>query len=70
MKYEKLDVIEVTIANPHHVRIIAANKTEKNAEAIVEMAVRRRGCETHFFKTCSTGKYRNGENSGTKNDGI
>jgi hypothetical protein len=43
------DVIAVTIKAPHTKRIIAERKTEKNAEAIVNMAVMRRGVEEEFF---------------------
>ena len=32
------DVVEVEIAAPHRVRLMAVNKTEQNAEAIVKMA--------------------------------
>jgi hypothetical protein len=56
-----LDVIEVEIAAPHRVRIIGVGKTEKNAEAIVQMAVMRRGVENHFFTTCHTGQYCDGD---------
>lgn len=31
-------------------RLIAERKTEMNAEAIVHMAVMRRGCDEEFFK--------------------
>lgn len=58
---ELLDVIEVEIAKPHRVRVIASNKTEANAEAIVNMAIMRRGVEAHFFTTCPTGKYQDGD---------
>lgn len=30
-------------------RIIAADKTEKNAEAVMKMAIMRRGVEEEFF---------------------
>lgn len=62
MKGEHLwDVIEVEIAAPHKVRLMATGKTEKNAQAIVDMAVTRRGCENHFFTTASAGKYKDGD---------
>ena len=56
-----LDVIEVQIKAPHTVRVIAEDKSEKNAEAIVEMAVMRRGVEHSFFTTAPTGTYRDGD---------
>jgi hypothetical protein len=57
----KMDVIEVEIAAPHRVRVIATGKSERNAEAIVDMAVMRRGVDHHFFKTAPAGKYRDGD---------
>ena len=50
------DVIEIEIAAPENVRVIAEGKTERNANAIEEMAVIRRGVETHFFKTVPAGQ--------------
>ncbi len=58
---ELLDVIEVQIRAPHTIRIMATSKDEKNAEAFIKMAVVRRGVESSFFTTCSTGKYRDGD---------
>lgn len=55
------DVIEVEIAKPHRVRVIARDKSELNAEAIVNMAVIRRGVEDHFFKAVPAGKYKDGD---------
>lgn len=56
-----LDVIEVEIKAPHHVRLIAEGKDEKNAEEIIYMAVARRGVEHHFFTTAPTRKFRDGD---------
>lgn len=55
------DVIEVEIKAPHTVVVIANNKTERNAEAIVGMAVARRGVEDSFFTTAPAGKYKDGD---------
>lgn len=44
------DVIAVRLDDKSE-RIIAERKTEANAEAIVEMAVIRRGCEVEYFTT-------------------
>lgn len=55
------DVVEVELREPHHVRIIASGKTEKNAEAIVNMAVMRRGVEHSFFTTVEAGSYSDGD---------
>jgi hypothetical protein len=45
------DVVEVEIRNPSNRRVIASGKTERNADAIVRMAVIRRGVQHHFFTT-------------------
>lgn len=37
-------------------RMLAENKTEDNAEAIVSMAVMRRGVDEEFFKVEPVGK--------------
>lgn len=48
------DVVAVNISTGKE-RIIERNKTERNAEAIVSMAVMRRGVEEEFFKTVPAG---------------
>jgi hypothetical protein len=55
------DVIEVEFKKPHKVRLIDTKKTEKNAEAIVSMAVMRRGVEDSFFTTAPAGKFKDGD---------
>jgi len=54
------DVLAVNIETSV-VRVIDRNKTERNAEAIVNMAVMRRGVDVEFFTTAPAGKYRGGE---------
>ena len=54
------DVLAVDIKTSV-VRIIAADKTEENAEAIVNMAAMRRGVEKEFFCTCLHGTYKDGD---------
>lgn len=54
------DVLAVSIET-NAVRLMAQNKDERNAEAIVEMAVIRRGVEEEFFTTAPTGKYKDGD---------
>lgn len=56
-----LDVIEVEIASPHHVRVVARCKDGREAEAVIKMAVFRRGVETHFFTTCPAGTHNDGD---------
>lgn len=55
------DVIEVGMEKPHAVRIIERGKTLKNADAIVKMAVARRGVGAHFFTSVKPGSYKDGE---------
>ena len=61
---EKLyDVIAVNLDNSR-VRLISEGKTEKNAEAIIEMAVIRRGVEEEFFTKVATKTYQEGDTYG------
>lgn len=43
------DVVAVTIKAPHAKRLLAERKTEANAEAIINMAVMRRGVDEEFY---------------------
>jgi hypothetical protein len=43
------------------VRLMAESLTEKNAEAVVSMAVMRRGVDEEFFGTAPHGKYKEGD---------
>ena len=45
------DVIEVSDSDPNDVRLIAEAKDERNAEAIIGMAVLRRGVQHSYFTT-------------------
>lgn len=57
MKSEPMfDVVEVEISEPHRERVLSSGKTEKNAEAIVAMAVARRGVETHIYTVRPAGQ--------------
>lgn len=58
---ERFDVIEIGLDKPYRVRVIAEDKSEQNAEAIVNMAVVRRGCDNQFFATVPAGRYRHGD---------
>lgn len=57
----RYDVIAVTIAEPRTVRLLAHDKDGRNAEAIIGMAVVRRGVRTEFYTTALHGKYRDGD---------
>ena len=54
------DVIEVRM-DTNVVRVLDQGKTEPNADAIVNMAVLRRGVEESFFATCPAGRYQDGD---------
>ena len=54
------DVIAVNMAT-RKVRMLAENKTERNTEAIVMMAVARLNCDEEFFTTTPAGKYKEGD---------
>lgn len=56
----KYDVIAVSLATKV-VRLIAEGETARNADAIMKMAVARRGVDTEFFVAVSAGSYRDGE---------
>jgi hypothetical protein len=43
------------------VRVIAQNKTLRNADAIVQMAVMRRGVEGCFYSEAPAGSYKDGD---------
>jgi hypothetical protein len=55
------DVIEVSIESRRIITFTANNKTKRNAEAILEMAVCRRGVEENFYVVVETGKYKIGD---------
>ncbi len=59
---EKLfDVIEVEFSAPNRVRIMGSNKTKKNADAVLSMAIARRGIKRHFFSIEPAGRYKDGD---------
>lgn len=60
-KPEKLfDVISVN-HKTSAIRIMATGKTLRNAEAIENMAIMRRGCEEEFFAVTDAGAYKEGD---------
>lgn len=54
------DTIAVSLAT-HKVRLLSENKTERNADAIVSMAVNRLGLDEEFFTTVPAGRYKDGD---------
>jgi hypothetical protein len=56
----KRDVVAVNMET-NKIEILARSKTERNAEAIVNMAIMRRGVETHFYSEVPVGKYKEGD---------
>ena len=57
---ELFDVVRVDLATKK-VALMAVNKSERNAEAIVDMAVIRRGVDDCFYTTVPNGKYHEGD---------
>lgn len=47
---QRYDVIEVSLTPPHPERLIQADLSADDAEAVVKMAVARRGVENSIFK--------------------
>lgn len=56
----KIDVIAVNMCT-NKVRLLAENKSERNAESIILMAVQRLGCDTEFFADAPAGAYKDGD---------
>ena len=54
------DVVAVNLES-NQVRLLAQQKTKRNAEAIVNMAVIRRGVNEEFFAEVAHGLYLEGE---------
>lgn len=54
------DVLAVNITTGI-ARLMAEGKTERNAEAIVKMAVMRRGVTVEFYVEAPAGKYKEGD---------
>lgn len=54
------DVVAVDMKT-EKVRLLAEKKAERNAEAIENMAIMRRGVDDEFFVTVKSGKYKDGD---------
>ena len=54
------DVVAVNLETKQ-VRIFDRNKSFRNAEAIVMMAVSRRGCDEEFYSETAPGLYQEGD---------
>lgn len=55
------DVLAVLIDDPRTVRLLAHDKRERDADAVIDMAVIRNGVEIEFFTMAPAGKYRDGD---------
>lgn len=55
------DVLEVQIREPNTVRLIERDKDEKNADAVIAMAVARRGVADQFYVAVPAGLYKDGD---------
>ncbi len=53
------DVVAVSLKT-NKVRILASEKTKPNAEAIVNMAIARRGLDEEFYAEVPANEYRDG----------
>lgn len=60
MSDKLFDVLAVNMET-NKVRLLAQGKTFRNAEAIVNMAVGRRGVEEEFYTETPAGKYKEGD---------
>lgn len=58
---DRKDVIAVRIRVPRTVRVLASGLDEANAEAVIKLAVLRRGVENEFYTTAPLGKYADGD---------
>lgn len=63
------DVIAVDLKT-HAVTIIGQGKSARTAEAIENMAIMRRGVEDSFYVTVHAGKYSDGDEWDTEDQGI
>lgn len=57
---ELRDVIAVD-ESTNKILWVERNKSERNAEAIITMAVMRQGCDDRFFTDAPCGKYNDGD---------
>lgn len=57
----RYDVIAVTLVEPRTVRVLAHDNDGRNAEAVIDMAVLRRGVEREFYTIALHGRYRDGD---------
>lgn len=55
-----VDVIAVNLETSK-IRMFGENKTMRNADAIIKMAVARRGCDEEFYTEAPAGKYKEGD---------
>lgn len=62
MSEQLYDVVAVSLVTTlHTVRLIDRGKTLRNAEAVRDMAVIRRGVDEEFFIEVRSGAYREGD---------
>jgi hypothetical protein len=54
------DVVAVDLVN-YKATVIATDRTSDNAQAVVKMAVLRRGCEENMFVAVPAGKWKTGD---------
>lgn len=54
------DVVAVNMAT-YKVRLLSEDKSEESAEAIIKMAIMRRGVDTEFYAAVQAGSYSDGD---------
>lgn len=63
MKKQKEELFDVVAVSDHGSLVlwVMTDKTERNAEAIINMAVMRQGVADRFFTTAQPGRYKEGD---------
>ena len=55
------DVVELSIAKPHRVRVLATGKDADSAEAVIAIAIALRGVDEAIFTKVPAGRYKDGD---------
>lgn len=61
MAEELFDVVEVAFSDSKVIGFMGEGKTEANADAIIKMAIMRRGTEKSFYADAPAGRYKVGD---------
>lgn len=57
------DLVDVFAVNmtTHKMELLSKSVTQKNGDAVINMAVARRGCDDYFYASFPPGKYHEGD---------